>query len=241
MGKRKGKIRPLSTTRFMVLWVGAAIAIYVLQTLAYEQLLPLSDDFWLPFTIISLAVWTLTALVESWLLKRLLRRAMRAWIPLTVIALSVGQLLSLLWGSTFYELTYSWSPFAQLLLTSFFVITVPAILQWAFLRRRVSHAGLWVIGALIVTVGGAAVEKFIGDTMDIELIFLIFLGFTGFSALVMGLSAIVIAHLNRRASFPAEQFDSGGNEETDYGRLVDDTNNQQADETSLVQRRAQSY
>lgn len=143
----------LTSTAFMGLWIGGHVGAWVLAVLVNRILtmfgIYIQSDFLLGL-LMALGTGIPTAIVQVLLVERGLRRSMRGWLPIS----SFGWTLS---GIAFY-LTWLNIPLAQdlfnltngellqrLLFLPFFLPV--AIVQYAWLRRKVKQAWLWLVAA----------------------------------------------------------------------------------------------
>lgn len=242
MGKRKGQ--PMDAERFFVLWLLLAVVMQILSNTVFDTLGPRLFTR-LPFLVVYLALsiplWAMYAWGQVYLLRRLFQRSIKGWVLLTIAALSLSIVISLSLPTLQTSLPIDFDFPLQRMIRNAPFILFPALVQWLLLRRYINRSWLWLAGA-VGNIGLYFAYSVVTHVFQIP-----FIGtpsspvYSAVLAALIGFMALLMVFFTRRDNSILQDGNDDEDDDTDYWRLVDDTDNQQANETSLVQRRAQSY
>ena len=174
------------------------------------------------------------------LLQHFLQRKLKYWVPLTVVGTLLGALLDfILPVSISYDQTILFTWFINTLLLNAPIFVVPAIAQWALLRRYLRHAWLWIAASIGVSGIFSVYTGFQQARTNLDMLYPAWVTFNIAASVVTGLVMLLMVFLARRDEYTLA--DSSSDEDADISRLMDEAKDSQADEAPLSQRRAQSY
>ncbi|MAU12135.1 MAG: hypothetical protein CL607_20100 [Anaerolineaceae bacterium] len=242
MSKTKQKIRRMRWPLFFLLWLMLNVGMAIVGNEVYRTVTPALDitTTRLLYLVSSIPLNAMLAWGQVRLLQHFLQRKLKYWVPLTVVGTLLGALLDfILPVSISYDQTILFTWFINTLLLNAPIFVVPAIAQWALLRRYLRHAWLWIAASIGVSGIFSVYTGFQQARTNLDMLYPAWVTFNIAASVVTGLVMLLMVFLARRDEYTLA--DSSSDEDADISRLMDEAKDSQADEAPLSQRRAQSY